>query len=244
MEKQLQLMRLVEAAAHSPTRMLATESKALPLTDAQRDVWIICQLSSEGSAAYNLSSALSLTGDLDVEALHQSMRRLVERHEALRTTFDATGHQQVVSASVDVALPIVDMSDTPEAERAQAVAAFLDSDLSTPYDLVNGPLFRPALIRLDDTDHLLVLSAHHLVCDGWSFGVLQRELGAIYSSVVADERISLEHATQYSEFAAWRIAQSSDSEPYWLGLYEDPPAELDLPADAARPPSPNVRLWD
>jgi hypothetical protein len=218
MEKQLQLMRTIEAAergtapvaakhlvadngrpraAVSPATVgsgtadgradAAAEAgglvETLPLTDLQTDVWVNCQLSDAGSAAYDLSNMLSLRGDLDVGALHEALRRLVGRHESLRTTFDPTGDHQVIHPVVDVDLPLVDLSGRSEAEREQALATFMDSQVTMPYDLVEGPLFRATLIRCE-RDHLLVLSGHHLVCDGWSFSVMKRELGVLYTNLV------------------------------------------------------------
>lgn len=212
------------------------EGRRLPLTDVQRDVWVVCQWGDAGSTAYNISTLLRLQGALDIEVLHRSLRELVRRHEALRTTFDEAGGHQLVQQGSDPGLPIVDISDLPRGEQARRVSALLDTDMATPYDLVNGPLFRPTLIRFGPADHSLVLAAHHLVCDGWSFEVMKRDLGAIYSSLVAGERIGLVEATQFSEYVAWHANQGADAEAYWLGLYKAPPVPLDLPTDKARPP--------
>ncbi len=231
MEKQLDLMRSLEVAHDA-----APSDRRLPITDAQRDVWIMCQLSAEGSAAYDLSNTLSLKGDLNVEALHESLKRVVERHGSLRTTFDATGDHQIVHRTLDVELPVIDLSDGADPDRARKLAAILESELTIAYDLVEGPLFRFTLIRLGESEHTLALSAHHLVCDGWSFGVMQRDLGAIYSSLVGGRLTSFDDATQFAEYAAWQAEQSTGSEPFWLQLYRDPPVQLDLSTDKARPP--------
>ena len=271
MEKQLDLMRLAEAAQDAaaagharPATLNGTETGAMahleavagldasssngighaleapvtrvPLTDAQRDVWIICQLSDEGSAAFNLATTLTLTGELDVEALREAVRRLVQRHESLRTTIDPLGDHLVVQGGADAAFAFVDLSDSPEPERAERIGAIVDGELTNPYDLVEGPLFRTTLIRSAPGVHTLVLAAHHLVCDGWSFGVLHRELGALYSESMPGEHAALQDATQFREYVTWRVDQSVDSEPYWLSLYDAPPAQLDLPVDMVRPP--------
>ena len=212
-----------------------------PMTDVQRDVWVNCQLSAGGSAAYNLSSTLSLQGDLDIDALREAVRLLVARHQSLRTTFDATGSYQFVSASAGVELPLVDLSGGSEAERGERVDSILDSEVTRPYDLVNGPLFRPRLLRLGDAEYLLILSGHHLICDGWSFGVMKRELGAIYSALTRGAVIALEDVVQYVEYADWHDGERATSEAYWLDLYRDPPVQLDLPADKPRPPVRSFR---
>lgn len=210
--------------------------KRVPLTDVQRDVWVLCQLSDDGSAAYDLSTTLRFRGELRVDALREALRRLVDRHEALRTTFDATGEYQLVQPHGEVALQVIDLTDLPEGGRADRLAGILDAELVVRYDLAAGPLFRPTLVRMAADEHTLVLSAHHLVCDGMSFGVLQRDLGAFYSAIVADRPPSLGAVTQFGEYAAWRADQGDASATFWTDLYQDPPAQLDLPADHARPP--------
>ncbi len=224
------------ASAAADGSSLEPDVKRMPMTDAQRDVWVLCQLGSEVSAAYDLSTTLSLKGNLNVEALHEALRRLIHRHESLRTTFDATGDHQVVSRTADVLLPVIDISDSPEPERAARIAAFMDAELVIGYDLVSGPLFRATLIRSGEADHTLVLSAHHLISDGSSFGVMQRDLSVIYSDLVRGARAPLDDATRFSDYVTWRADQGAASEAYWLGLYDDPPIQLDLPADHARPP--------
>ncbi len=259
MEKQLDLMRWLEVAqgtsvtgtagrapsdgrtgkdglARSDAVSTGSGIRIFPLTDAQRDVWIMCQLSAEGSAAYDLSNTLRLKGDLDVDALEESLRQLVERHESLRTTFDATGDHQIVHPSLEVEIRVIDLSDEPASERSRRMDEVLESELVVRYDLVNGPLFHFTLIRSGEADHTLVLSAHHLICDGWSFGVMQRDLGVIYSAAVTGQDQSRADVTQFGEYAAWQADQATDSEPYWSKLYQDPPVQLDLPADKARPP--------
>ena len=226
------------AAATAPAAPVAVEpgGRGTPLTDVQRDVWINCQLGAGGSAAYDLTATLRLSGSLDIDALSEAVRRLVQRHGSLRTTFDANGDHQVIHPSLEVPLRVVDMSDGPEVERTKRIDAFLDAELSVAYDLVKGPLFRSTLLRLGPDEHTLVLSGHHLVCDGWSFGVMQRDLGAIYSAMVRGESPDLADAPRHADYVTWRAAQSDGSEPYWLELHREPPTELDLPADRQRQP--------
>ena len=160
MEKQLGLMKVLAATAAHPGDTTTPDSSQstepypmrVPLTDVQRDVWITCQLSGEGSAAYNLMTLLHLRGDLDVGVLQESLRRLAIRHESLRTTFDPSGDYQLVGRTAEMELPFDDLSDRPETERASRFEALLDVEKSTPYDLINGPLFRPRLVRLGDED--------------------------------------------------------------------------------------------
>ncbi|MEZ4597803.1 MAG: condensation domain-containing protein [Chloroflexota bacterium] len=129
---------------------------------------------------------------------------------------------------------LVDVSDRPPAERAARLAEVMDGELTVRYDLEHGPLFRVTVVRTGADDHTLVLSAHHLVCDGMSFGVLQRDLGALYSEAVGAPSAPIDDPTQYAEYVAAGGA-GDRVEAYWLGLYEDPPTCIDLPADASGP---------
>jgi amino acid adenylation domain-containing protein len=210
--------------------------REVPLTDPQRDVWIVCQLGGEAAAAYDLTATVDLQGPLDTQVLHEAVRQLVQRHESLRSTIDATGDHILVQGSARVELPIVDLSDIPEPDRTARVMAYIDAEMTYPYDLERGPLFRPSVLRLGPEEHTLVLSTHHLISDGWSLGVMQRDLSRIYSALVRGEPVALGDATPFSEFVAWREQQSRDAEPYWRSLYERPPVQLDLPTDSVRPP--------
>jgi hypothetical protein len=227
--------------ASATSASLEPGARHVPLTDAQRDVWIICQLGGDGSASFNLSTTLDLQGPLDLGILRTALRQLVERHETLRSTVDPTGDHMVVHEPGEVELPVVDVSGLTAAERSERVNAFIDGELTVPYDLVAGPLFRATLLRSGPQDHTLVLSAQHLISDGWSLGVMQRDLGALYSALVRDERPHLDGVTQFRDFVAWRVGQSEEAEPYWLSLYDRPPVQLDLPTDQVRPP---VRGFD
>ncbi len=213
----------------------ATDPRRVPLTDVQRDVWIMCQLSSEGSAAYNLSVTLQLKGALDVDALREALGLLVQRHESLHTTFDATGDHQFVHPYVPAELRYINVSDRP-GQVQERLEVFVDSELTNPYDLGTAPLFRSTLLRLAEDEHMLVLSGHHLICDGWSLGLMQRDLGTIYSALVRDEAPTLDRVTQFREYVAWHEAQGAESQPYWSDLYQTRPVQLDLPVDHARPP--------
>lgn len=213
----------------------------VPMTDAQRDVWIVCQLGKDASAAFNLCTTLELTGDLDRDAMLEAIRQLAQRHQSLRATIDASGDYLALHDSIDLELPVLDLSLHTEGDRAREVADFLDSELTHAYDLQSGPLFRATLVRMGPAHHTLVLSAHHLVSDGWSFGVMVRDLGALYSARVRGEQAALDEVTSFSDFVAWRSGRSAEAEPYWLRVFDTPPVQLDLPADRVRPP---VRAFD
>ncbi len=210
--------------------------RTLSLTDAQRDIWVVARLGDEASAAYHPSEALRLQGELDVGLLERALDILVERHESLRITFDPEGAYQLIHDTREVRLPIDVVADGGDAERRRAMEDFLQAERARPFDLVQGPLFRARLVRMAEDDHTLILTAHHIVSDGWSLGILQRDLAITYSALRRGETVSLEDTMQFSDYVAWYAEQTADAEAYWLDLYSEPPRQLDLPTDHPRPP--------
>lgn len=196
---------------------------AFPLTPAQQEVWLASQIGGDASAAYNESIAIHLRGALDLAALRSALDALVARHEALRTTIAADGETQRVHATQSVELAIIDLAGADPAARIEA-------ETSTPFDLERGPMLRAVLLQRGEAAHTLVLTVHHVVCDGWSFGTLAVELAALYS------RTTLPPAEPFRHYARWLAAQPiAESERYWLDRFAALPPPLDLPTDRARP---------
>ncbi|MEQ1861614.1 MAG: amino acid adenylation domain-containing protein [Chthoniobacteraceae bacterium] len=194
---------------------------ALPLTDAQQELWLASRLGSDASAAFNESVTIRFSGALDIDALRAALDALVARHEALRTTISADGQRQHVAAPLAVALSMADDAD---------LAARIDAETTTPFDLERGPLLRAVLVNRRD----LVLTVHHIVCDGWSFGTLVNELAALYS------RTELPTAPAFRSYVEWLAAQQRTpefalTERYWLTRFADVPPPLEMPGDRPRP---------
>ncbi|UXY17813.1 amino acid adenylation domain-containing protein [Streptomyces cynarae] len=220
----------------------APREGALPLSSAQRRLWFLDDLTG-GGTEYNTGVSLRLRGALDTAALQRSLHRLAARHDSLRTTFATVGGQGVqrVDAEGDLPLRIADLGDVPADRRAEAAERLLTEELGRPYDLAAGPLTRALLVRLTGADHLLLLAQHHIVTDGWSVGILTRELAALYRAEVTGEPDGLTRpAVQYPDFALWEQRQratetEADDLAYWkrhlAGLQQ-----LDLPTDRPRPP--------
>ncbi|HEX9937035.1 MAG TPA: amino acid adenylation domain-containing protein, partial [Longimicrobium sp.] len=215
---------------------------ALPLSFAQERLWFIDRL-EPGSAIYNIPAALRLTGALDERALERSLGEIVRRHEALRTVFtevDGTP-AQVITPFAGFALPVEDLSVLGDADREAAVRRRAGEEAARPFDLAAGPLFRAALLRLGAEDHVLLLSMHHIVSDGWSTGVLFRELSALYAAYREGRESPLpELAVQYADYAVWQREQLEGETldrqlSYWRERLADAPALLDLPTDHPRP---------
>jgi len=118
---------------------------------------------------------------LNVEALRRALWRMVERHEALRTVFEKDGGIQRVLPTMHIELPVLDLSHQDHDKRNNEVTQIIDRDVRRPFDLVNGPLLRAHLLKLEDEKHLLVLTAHHIVCDGWSYDVMVHDLSMVYT---------------------------------------------------------------
>ncbi|HEU0077678.1 MAG TPA: amino acid adenylation domain-containing protein, partial [Longimicrobiaceae bacterium] len=215
---------------------------ALPLSFAQERLWFIDRL-EPGSAVYNIPGAWRLEGALDEAALERALGEIVRRHEALRTVFaEVDGSPvQVIAPFGAFALPVEDLSGLGEADREAAVGRRAGEEARRPFDLSAGPLFRAALLRLGAEEHVLLLSVHHVVSDGWSLGVLYRELSALYEAYHEGGESPLpEVGVQYADHAVWQRAHLRDGAlegklAYWRERLADAPALLELPTDHPRP---------
>jgi amino acid adenylation domain-containing protein len=220
-----------------------------PLSFAQERLWFLDQL-EPGSAFYNVPAAIRLTGRVDVSALERAIGEVVRRHDALRTTFEATeGHARAFTHPwspfrLDV---------LPAADEAEA-RAFAQKEAEKPFDLARGPLFRAALIRVGEAtasgrelDHVLLFTMHHIVSDGWARGVLVRELAALYDAFAQNKPSPLDHLPfQYADFAHWQRSWLAGAVlekelGYWKGKLAGAPAALELPTDRPRPPVQSFR---
>jgi hypothetical protein len=181
-----------------------------PLSFAQERLWFIDQL-EPGSVAYNVPAALVLRGPLDAAALAAALDEVVRRHESLRTVFAATaggGAFQRVLPHAPAPLPRIDLAGLPDDRRAAAARALAGAEGRRPFDLERGPLLRRTLVRLGAEEHLLLLTLHHIVSDGWSQGLLTGELTGLYA-VLAEGRPAADAGLpdlpiQYADFAAWQ----------------------------------------
>ncbi|MGQ5991134.1 amino acid adenylation domain-containing protein [Serratia sp. IR-2025] len=217
---------------------------ALPLSFAQQRLWFLTQL--EGlSETYHIPLALSLRGELDLPAWRQSLDALYARHEALRSRFVTVEGQPQAHILPADALPLT-VHDLRGRQDAQSQARQLAQRLTeAPFDLTQGPLVRAALIRLADEEHLFLLTCHHIISDGWSTGILLRELGALYGALRRGDADPLPPLPlQYADYAAWqrryltpeRLAAQAQ---YWRETLSDAPALLTLPTDRPRPTVPS-----
>ncbi|HVR99548.1 MAG TPA: amino acid adenylation domain-containing protein, partial [Thermoanaerobaculia bacterium] len=221
----------------------------LPLSFPQERVWFLDQLSAGGNIAYNFQVAIWFHGPLDVPVLERSLAEIVRRHEVLRTAFPAVDGRpvQVVHPAEPVSLPIEDLTHLPESEREAEAERRIDDEVRTPFDVSRAPLIRWRLLRLAPDHHALVQVEHHFVHDGWSFGVLLRELKAIYAAFLCGEPSPLpELPVQYGDFAVWqRSWMEGDAMERLLGFWRHKlagrPTPLELPGDRPRPARPSFQ---
>ena len=220
----------------------ADRSAALPLSFAQQRLWFLDQMET-GSAFYNMAGGLRLAGELDIAALEAAMNDIVQRHEALRTTYELIGDSavQVIAEHARVPLLVTDLSGLPLQERDTEARKLALREAEQPFDLRTAPLLRAHLIRLDAQEHWLLLTLHHIAADGWSMDILQREIAAFYYQHKTNVPAALAPLPlQYADFALWQRKLPHKPEwerqlDYWRNQLAQAPALLELPTDHARP---------
>ena len=216
-----------------------TDPKLVPATEAQLELWLSSKQSVEANCAYNEIATLKLNGNLDIQALEQTVARLVERHEALRATFSDDGNQMVIAKSMDLNFKFVDFSDLDIADQEIERLKIIQAEACTPFDLEKGPLFRTVLQKTSDSEHFLTLSAHHIVMDGWSLGVACKDLGVIYDQEIGIDSV-LPQVHSYEEYsramdAYFQSDEAERDETFWCGQFADEVPVLDLPIEMNRP---------
>jgi amino acid adenylation domain-containing protein len=226
-----------------PPIVPVARSGPLPLSFAQERLWFLDRL-EPGHAFYNVPIALRLTGPLHLDALRAAFGAIVQRHEILRTTFreiDGVPHQVIAPVDGAPGAPLTDLSALDAADRDAAVTRHAHEDAAQPFDLAAGPLLRVRLLRLDAATHVLLLTLHHVISDGWSVDVLVRELAALYAAARAGAAAPLRPLPiQYADYAVWqRTHQVGDAlaraRAWWRTQLAGAPALLALPTDHPRP---------
>ncbi|MEA2692845.1 MAG: hypothetical protein QOJ16_2232, partial [Acidobacteriota bacterium] len=240
--------RSTRAGEPVPPARRAAPPEPPPLSFAQERLWFLDRL-EPGNPAYNLPGAVRLRGSgrLDPAALAAALCEVVRRHEPLRTTYPETaGHPEPrIAPGLELALPLIDLSRLPALEREPEWRRLAGEEARLPFDLALGPLIRTALVLLSPetsgSEHLLILNLHHIAADGWSMGVLVREITTLYEAFSAGRPSPLPPlALRYSEYALWQREQLAGGGlaadlAYWREALAGAPAGLDLPADQPRP---------
>jgi acyl carrier protein len=240
------LTRLVEtamadgAAPQAPPLARVRRDAPLPASFAQQRLWFLDQL-EPGQSAYHIPAAVKLTGDLDASALERALNEVVRRHEALRTTLISDGGipRQVVADTLALPMAVEDLRGVPADEREAHALCRIREETEQPFDLARGPLVRAGLLRLDEHEHVVFVTMHHAISDGWSIGILIREVSALYEAFRQGEPSPLaELPIQYADYAAWQRdwLQGPALETqlaYWKDRLASLP-DLELPTDRPR----------
>ncbi|MCF4968894.1 non-ribosomal peptide synthetase [Nostoc sp. CMAA1605] len=216
-----------------------SKDKDLPLSSAQQRMWFLSQL-DEKSTFYNESFQLRIVGKLSVTALEQSINEIIRRHEALRTNFPTLEGVpfQVIRPNLTISIPVIDVQECTET----AVQKIITQEVSQSFDLGTDSLVKATLLQQTPESHLLIITMHHIVVDGWSMGIFFRELEALYSAFIQGKSNPLpELAIQYADFAVWQrewLTQEVQEKQleYWKQQLAGAPPLLELPTDYPRPP--------
>lgn len=229
------------ASAQVPPIVPAERKGRLPLSYAQQRLWFLDQL-ERGNAAYNMILGLRLQGKTKVAALKWSLNEIVKRHEILRSRFPEVEGNAVLEILEELPLAVEqeDFSCFPEQEQQKLVQQSLEEEAVRPFDLTSGPLLRASLLYLSAEEHVLIVSVHHIVCDGWSFGIMVKEFSTLYRAATRGEKSTLPAMpVQYVDFAIWQRKWLQGSKltgqlGYWKKQLAEAPV-LELPTDFPRP---------
>ncbi|MEM7350597.1 MAG: non-ribosomal peptide synthase/polyketide synthase, partial [Acidobacteriota bacterium] len=213
-----------------------------PLSFAQQRMWFLAQLEPE-STAYNLPAAVRFEGELSLSALSAAISEVVRRHQVLRTTYGVVDSQpmQIIRTAQPQSIPLVDVSELPAATRWELAQKLAAQQAALPFDLAQGPVVRLGILRLGPCDHVLLATMHHIASDGWSLGILSREVSVLYDAFRRGLATPLtELPVQYADYAAWQRDWLSgpvlEAEiDYWRQRLAGAPPVLQLPTDRPRP---------
>lgn len=232
-----------ERLSSQPIRRVPRQ-REMPVSFYQLREWFL-QRMRPGTSAYNLPISIRLSEQVNLAALKRSINEIVLRHEVLRTRFELHGGEpkQIISPGGEIDLPIVDLSDLASDLRERVGQRINTRQARRPFDLERGPLFQTLLLRLEATEHALLIYMHHIIADGWSIGILIRELDSLYKAYCDGKASPLpDLPIQYADYAVWQNARLESEEfeklmSYWTERLSDAPTLLDLPTDRPRPAS-------
>ncbi len=229
-----------EKALVAEIKNVIGEDQILPLTQGQKEVWIEHRLGDDAAAAYNLAGKVQLNGKMDLDLLQAAIDQLAQRHGALRTKFDFETPTQLVQAKVHLPIEFIDCSDLGEDNFGEKIEGIEHEESTKPFDLFNGPLVRFRLIQKNSSEYIFIISAHHGIADGWSCGILAKELSIIYSALIKNESHNLAESKSYVEFVIEEneflsSEEYSDNKAYWESQFQDDIPVLEFPTESPRP---------
>ncbi len=207
-----------------------------PLTEAQMEIRLSAQLGDEESCAFNEGFTVRMRGELNADGLQRAIAAIVARHEALRATLSPSGDRLLIHPTLKVQLPLTNLVSLTPGQQAERIEELKHEDACKPFDLMHGPLVRMQLARLSGQDHLLFVTAHHIICDGWSTAILLDEIGKLYTAYCNAGTVELPeplHFSAYSQAADGNTNQKVEA--YWVSEFAEPSPALELPLDRPRP---------
>lgn len=215
--------------------------RTAPSTEPQIEIWTSCMLGgNDASRAYNESVSLRLKGNIEPELLKDTIKRVAQRHEALRSAFSRDGATILIFDQVKDELVYTDLSALSSAQQEQEIRQYVNGDALFLFDLLNGPLFKTGLQKLSDQEYHFTFTGHHIICDGWSLGIILQDISKIYTALVKKANPDLAEVTSLTDFAYEQLAFSGSAarkanEQFWLSQYEQQIPVLDVPTDHERP---------
>ena len=231
-----------EDAALAPAARIegSAEASEAPVTEPQLEVWLSDQLGAEASCSYNESFSLHLRGKTNELAFKQALERIVGRHQALRATFDGEHHRQLFVPGLKIDIPTIDLTSLALGEKESRLQQIIADDAQTAFDLKTGPLVRARFVKMAPDHQILLFTAHHIVCDGWSTNVLVDELSQAYNAITRGEEWTPPAPMSFADYAnsQAKFADSPEGEKveqYWLEQFRQPSPLLNLPVDRPRP---------
>lgn len=213
---------------------------SFPLTHAQSEIFLATQLGDDASTAFNDTAVLRIHGDINHDLLRASLAECVKRHDALLVSFASDGRAQTVQQQLPADFAYDDLTDLEDPMQSEAITGCIARDIELPFVLTNAPLFRARLLKIAEAEHLFAFTAHHIVCDGWSFAIIAAEVAELYSAKAQGRPAQIELALDFRKYAKEqhaRIGTEEDraTEALWLAQFTTPPTPLDLPTDEPRP---------
>lgn len=226
------LFRVQPQLLQAPAVELVREA---PLTEPQLEILLSDQLGLAASCSFNESFSLHLYGALNEAVLRRALQQIIDRHDALRITVAPDGERILIVPKIAIEIPVTDLSSHPD-----LLAEVIRADAQEPFRLSTGPLVRMQIIRMAPDHNVLLFTAHHIVCDGWSANVIVDELSKLYNAAVAGVPANLPPATSFETYARQQKAfidspEGVKIEQYWVEQFKQPPPPLDLPLDRPRP---------
>lgn len=215
-------------------------ASTVPLTESQREIWASVQMGVAANCSYNQCQSLELKGDLSEEILLRALQGLADRHEVLRATCSPDGSTLCIAQEFALDTVITNLSHLDPPTQATQIEYFSQQSVETPFDLEHGPLIWVRLIKLSDQDHVLLLTVHHIICDGWSIALMISDLAELYTAFKQGRIPQLDLPVGFSEYAntledAKGTPEAKEDFNYWLEQYADSVPTLDFPTDRPRP---------